>query len=280
MRLRTRTNRRKAESPLKRLPPLKIDPRWHVNWRAVLWPPLIVAGLLATFDGARALLDRPVRRLVVEGTFQRVTPLQIEATVESNIDGGFLSLDLDRVSEQVKRLDWIDRVQIGRAWPDTLVVDVVEHQAAARWGDKGLLNVRGELFTDNAQFPLPELPNLAGPPGSEREVARRYLALRGPLAEAGLKLESLTMDERGAWSIELKGGQEIRLGRRDVDERIYRFFDVVAPALAGELQRAKYVDLRYTNGFAVGWADDVKTSGLASKGAPTDAAAERGQRRG
>lgn len=281
MRLRGRTNRRKPESPLKRLPPLKMDLRWHVNWRAVLWPPLVVAALLATFDGARAVLDRPVRRLVVEGTFQRVTPLQIEASVESSIDGGFLSLDLDRVSAQVRRLDWVDRVQIGRAWPDTLVVDVVEHQAAARWGDKGLLNVRGELFTNNAQFALPELPNLAGPPGSEREVARRYLALRGPLAEAGLKLDSLTMDERGAWSIQLKGGQEIRLGRRDVDERIYRFFDVVAPALAGELPRAKYVDLRYTNGFAVGWNDDVKTSGLASKGAPADdAGTERGQRRG
>ncbi len=69
---------------------------------------------------------------------------------------------------------------------------MTEHQAAARWGDTGLLNVRGELFTDNVQYTLPELPNLAGPPGSEREVARRYLTLRGRLAEAGLKLDSLT----------------------------------------------------------------------------------------
>jgi cell division protein FtsQ len=32
-----------------------------------------------------------------------------------------------------------------------------------------------------------------------------------------------------------------------------RFFDVVAPALAAEMPRVRYVDLRYTNGFAVGW---------------------------
>ena len=51
------------------------------------------------------------------------------------------------------------------------------------------------------------------------------------------------------------GDQEIRLGRRDIDERLYRFFDVVAPALANELKRVAYVDLRYTNGFAVGWRD-------------------------
>ena len=77
---------------------------------------------------------------------------------------------------------------------------------------------------------------MAGPPGTERDVARRYLAVRGKLAEAGLTLESLELDERGAWRLVLGGGQEIRLGRRDIDERLYRFFDVVAPALAADLK--------------------------------------------
>ena len=45
------------------------------------------------------------------------------------------------------------------------------------------------------------------------------------------------------------------LGRREIDERLYRFFDVVAPALANDLKRVAYVDLRYTNGFAVGWRE-------------------------
>jgi len=79
--------------------------------------------------------------------------------------------------------------------------------------------------------------------------------VRGKLAEADLALESLAMDERGAWRLVLGGGQEIRLGRREIDERLYRFFDVVAPALIAVLPRVEYVDLRYTNGFAVGWRD-------------------------
>ena len=77
------------------------------------------------------------------------------------------------------------------------------------------------------------------------------------------------MDERGAWSLVLGGGQEIRLGRRDVDERLERFFDVVAPALAAEMPRVQYVDLRYTNGFAVGWRP-------AAEGAFAAAASDRG----
>ncbi len=79
--------------------------------------------------------------------------------------------------------------------------------------------------------------------------------MRGKLAEADLSLQSLSMDERGSWRLVLDGGQEIRLGRRDIDERLYRFFDVVAPALAAQLKGVEYVDLRCTNGFAVGWRD-------------------------
>jgi cell division protein FtsQ len=155
----------------------------------------------------------------------------------------------------VQALDWVDRANVGRRWPDTLIVRVTEHQAAARWGESGLLNVRGELFAERSPHVFPELPSLAGPPGSERDVARRYLAVRGKLAEADLSLQTLSMDERGSWRLVLEGGQEIRLGRRDIDERLYRFFDVVAPALAAQLKGVEYVDLRYTNGFAVGWRD-------------------------
>ena len=66
----------------------------------------------------------------------------------------------------------------------------------------------------------------------------------------------LKMDERGALSIGLAGGQEIRFGRRALDDRLDRFFNVAAPVLANGLGRVSYVDLRYPNGFAVGWRDE------------------------
>jgi cell division protein FtsQ len=250
-----KTNRRRVESRLARLKLPKVHVAWRVTFKTFVILPLVLAGVLGALHGARAVLDQPVRKLVVEGTFQRVSSLQIEEAVADDLGRGFLSLDLSEVRAHVQRLDWVDQVNVGRTWPDTLIVRVTEHRAAARWGDTGLLNVRGELFTDSAQHAFPELPSLFGPAGSEQDVASRYLAVRGRLAEADLTLESLSMDERGAWRIVLAGGQEIRLGRRNIDDRLLKFFDVVAPALAAELERVKYVDLRYTNGFAVGWRE-------------------------
>jgi cell division protein FtsQ len=250
-----KSNRRRTESRLSRLKVPTIGAVWLRRLRAALVLPLAALLAYGAFKGVQLALDQPVRNLVVEGTFQRVTPIQIEAAVAEGLDAGFMTVDLEALRARVQALDWVDRVNVGRRWPDTLIVHVTEHQAAARWGERGLLNVRGELFTESSQYSFPELPSLAGPDGTERDVARRYLAVRGKLAEANLALESLQLDARGAWRLVLGGGQEVRLGRRDIDERLYRFFDVVAPALAADLRRVEYVDLRYTNGFAVGWRD-------------------------
>jgi cell division protein FtsQ len=228
-------------------------PRVRVSKAAVLLPLIALAGAAALIRLTPELLDRPVGTLVVEGTFQRVTAIEVQAAAADALRGGFLSLDLARLRASIATLDWVDSVSVSRAWPDVIRVRITEHQAAARWGESGLLNVRGELFTENARHAYAELPKLSGPPGSESQVSRLYLALRGRLADAHLSLAELRMDARGAVEIVLATGQEIKLGRRDLDARLERLFTVVAPTLASDLAEVDYIDLRYTNGFAVGW---------------------------
>lgn len=257
--MRGRVNRRRTEWRVSKLR----WPAWRIPWRALVAGPIAAAALFGCGVLGKELLDQPVRKLVVQGGFQRVTPVQIEAVIADELADGFMSIDLGAVRERVRALDWVDQVSVGRVWPDTVTVRIIEHQAAARWGANGLLNTRGELFTENAQHAFPELPNLAGPLGSEQEVAKRYLAVRGPLVAAELTLETLEMDDRGAWRVVLAGGQEIRLGRQDVDERLATFFRVVAPALRQDFARVQYVDLRYTNGFAVGWVEQNATTSVA-----------------
>ena len=100
---------------------------------------------------------------------------------------------------------------------------VVEQVAAARWGENGLLNTRGELFVTEARHMPPELRSSPARTARETEVAQRYLAAQGRLAEAGMRLTALRLDARGAWEFDLDNGVTVRLGRRQVDERFERF---------------------------------------------------------
>ena len=256
---RARRNRRKAaKRELPKLPPL---PRLNINWRA--WGATVaVLGVVAVSAMlGRDFVDLPVRKLEIEASFQRVSKLELEAAVQSAVeDQSFLSLDMNAIRDHVAAIAWVDTVLLQRVWPDTLKISISEHRAAARWGESGLLNTRGELFVENMRQEYRELPLLQGPAGSHRRVAMRYLEIRERLARAGLALDSLRMDARGAFTIELVGGLSVRIGRDDIAGRIDRFFAVAVPQLAVSLERIAYFDMRYPNGFAVGWREGEAAS--------------------
>lgn len=222
------------------------------------WPGLLRAGgalaAVAAIAGLIASgLDQPVRRIVINGPFERVTPVEVEQAARRALDGGFVSADLGALRTAVEGLTWVDRARVERRWPDSLAIEIVEQQVAARWGEDGLLNTRGELFASGVLRLPPELPRLDGPPGTERQVAQRYLAVQGRLVEQGLRLTALGVDARGAWEIGLANGVTVRLGRRQVDERMDRFIHVAARVIAGRAAEIRYVDMRYSNGFSIGW---------------------------
>jgi cell division protein FtsQ len=230
---------------------------------ALQWPRAgrVAAALLAVIALAAVLalgLDQPVRAIVIDGTFQRVAAVEVEQAARGALKGGFVSADLDRLRAAVEALAWVDRARVQRLWPDRIRIEIVEQQAAARWGEDGLLNTRGELFASGVRHVPPELPRLDGPPGSEWQVAQRYLAIQGRLVEQGLRVGALSMDARGAWQIVLSNGVTVRLGRRQVDERMERFIQIGAQVIAGRAADIDYIDMRYSNGFAVGWRRDRK----------------------
>ena len=65
---------------------------------------------------------------------------------------------------------------------------------------------------------------------------------------------------RGAWEFRLDNGVTVRLGRRQVDERFERFMNAAARLVAVRASDIDYIDLRYTNGFAVGWRGRTEKS--------------------
>jgi cell division protein FtsQ len=236
----------------------------QLNWRRWGGVAAAVASVAAVLLLIRFALDQPIEKIAIEGRFQRVSPLDVEKAVRDFSRGeGLVAVDLDAVGAAVRRLSWVDTVAVRRSWPRGLSVFVVEQVPVARWGETGLLNTRGELFVNDARHVPTELPELTGPPGSERSVTQRYLAAQGRLVEAGMRLSSARLDPRGAWEFRLDNGVVLRLGRRQVDERFDRFMHAASRLVAVRAADIDYIDLRYTNGFAVGWRTgrENRTSG-------------------
>ena len=222
--------------------------------------PLVAVGVVvATYLLSASMLDRPIRSIEVNGPFQRVSALQIEEAIAAELEDGFVSADLSDIQQRIVQLPWIDQAMVARRWPSQLRITVTEQVPAAIWGERGLLNVRGELFVTDARHIPAELPRLSGPENRSADVAKRYLEIRERLIPAGLDLRRVHLDPRGAWDMTLHNGVEVRLGRRDVDARTELFLDIVADIITGHAADIDYVDMRYSNGFTIGWNNGSRT---------------------
>ena len=225
----------------------------RMPWRRVLPIGLAGAGALGLICLCGWYLDRPIASIQLEGEFRRVAVGQVEAVVKEFQGAGFASVDLYAVRTAVEAIPWIDHVRVARRWPNGLQIALTEHQPAARWGEHGLLNVRGELFLREAQQVPLELPQLLGPEGTQQQVTRLYFELAPQLLKAGLRVSQVELDARGAWQLTLANGVQVRLGRQDVRARVDRLVRSAGPLVAAQTGTIRYIDLRYSNGFSVGW---------------------------
>lgn len=197
----------------------------------------------------------PVQRVVVEGPFERVGTTDVENAVLPHLTGGFFTVDLDAIKAAAESVPWVAAAQVMREWPDRVRIVVIEERPAWRWGDSGLLNARGELFVIDVDADAWRLPRLDGPDGSEARVVAWYEELNGILDGCAQRAERIELDARRALRLTLVAGPELKLGSDAVAARTHRFCEVVMAELAPAFERIAYVDMRYTNGFAVGWRD-------------------------
>lgn len=224
-------------------------------------PVIAVALVLGLIAGGWRLLhfvgSVPVSRVAVTGALLHVDRALLVQRVRPLLAGaGFMTVDLQRIRDEVLQLPWVADASIQRRWPDQLVIVVTEQQAIARWGSDGLLNRHGEVFRPQPLGDVSALPMLSGPDEASAEVVARYAELRELLGEQKLVLEHLGSDERGSWSATLQDGTELKLGTGDVVKKMRNFARVYRTHLSSQMDRIAYIDLRYDNGVAVGWKQD------------------------
>jgi len=197
--------------------------------------------------GAEALA---LRTVLVSGVGAQVHPDQLLAVARPRLAAGFLRLDLGALRADLEALPWVASAAVRREWPGTLRIVVREEVPVATWNRAGLLNAAGERFADGTPTAGADLPALSGPAGTEQTVLEASRQMQVVLGAAPARV---ALSERRAWEVTLADGTRVVLGRREPLQRLARFAAVAAPLVAPEAQHVDYVDMRYANGFAIGW---------------------------
>jgi cell division protein FtsQ len=215
---------------------------------------LVALPVVAVLNGWIAGERWPMRSLAVTGEFRQVDEAAVREAVLPMVQQGFFAVDLDQVRDAVARLDWVERVEVRKRWPDRLEVSLAEHTPVARWPDGRMLSEDGKLFA------APEgagagLPLFEGPEARASELMSFHSLARPLFLPLGLRVDTVALSARGSWSLLLDDGTVIEAGRGDPQSRLARFARMLPKIRAADPRLLVRADLRYTNGFTLVWQD-------------------------
>ena len=218
---------------------------------------LAAAGVAWVYNGMIAQDRWPIRWLEVDGPFERVGAEQVRASLTPLVNGSFFTVNTRLMRDIASALPWVASVDVQKTWPDTIQVTIHEHTPAVHWVDGYLLDAFGQPFTVPAAREIQGLPWLEGPQAQMDLVFENWKKFDDKLVVIGQQIERLTLDPRGSWSARLSGGTDVKFGKGD----IFKSLDMLTSTWAGLMQGQSVppvsVDLRYTNGFAVLWPQNI-----------------------
>jgi cell division protein FtsQ len=209
---------------------------------------LLIANSQVLYDKVN---EQKIERLVIEGSLDYVSEEEIKNAAFRFIDLSMVAVDLDAIKKELENNPWISSVGLQREWPATLIIDVFEEMAIARWGDHQLLNQEGQLFSPTTVLNQTHLPYLFGPIDTEQNVMEQYQQFNQLLYPLGLNIASLGLNSRDAWTLELDSGVDIKVGNNSMLKRMRRFVDSIDAMNIENLEDINSIDLRYNNGIAI-----------------------------
>lgn len=224
---------------------------------------LMLASVVAVKEYLSNPRNMPVRTMLIKGKFRHLDRDNLRLVMSKAIDGGFFTADIQRIRQAGLSLPWVDDVSITRVWPDKLIMAVSEQEPVARWGEKALVNDRGQVFYPvKPMHKWPEL-RLSGMDEKAPQVLAFHAQMKAAFAARKLHIGALLLDDRAEWIIDLNNDLRIVLGRQDAQEKLLRFL-ALYEEISGKELKPKRVDLRYEQGFAVDWQEQNSASGQGS----------------
>jgi len=200
--------------------------------------------------------NTPLMKVEISGKLVGVTRSQLEDIFASTATAGFLKINLALYLAKLKKNPWIDTATIVKNWPSGYKVTISEHQPIAYWNDSHILHTNGSLIARPTHYPLEHLPKFSGPLEQKQLMLTMYQRFCKIISPLNLYITDLCLTPARGWRLYFAGFY-LELGHSDVVAKLSRFRGIYHQLIAGRISMIDYVDLRYSNGLAIGWKTSV-----------------------
>ena len=174
------------------------------------------------FDAVTTGMGLKVRQVHVTGASPEAAAA-VRAAVGVHADQPIVSLDLAAVRDRVQSVGWVKEARVVRLLPDTLIVDVKEHDRLAVWqmgGKAYVIDAQGVVIPGADAGRYPRLPLVVGK-GAD-QAASDVLPLLAQRPRLMAKIDALVRVDERRWDLRLKDGALIQLPAVDQESALIR----------------------------------------------------------
>ncbi|MFC5345874.1 cell division protein FtsQ/DivIB [Brevundimonas staleyi] len=152
-----------------------------------------------------------LRRVHITGASAEATP-SIQRALQVQSGQPITSLDLDALQASVQSVGWVREARVVRLLPDTLIVEVKEHDRLAVWQTRGqtyVIDGEGRAIPGADAGRYPNLPLVVGK-GADT-AAKDILPLLAERPRLMSRVDALVRVDERRWDLRLRDGGIIQL---------------------------------------------------------------------
>tara|TARA_Y200000002_G_scaffold155829_1_gene128846 strand:- start:1582 stop:2277 length:696 start_codon:yes stop_codon:yes gene_type:complete len=165
----------------------------------------------------------------------------------------FFNINLDYLKNSIEKVAWVKNAYIRRSYPNEVIIFIEEYTPVAVWNNDSYISENGYIFSANKiEKKLPKISSYS----NRNIIIFEYFSLildgirKNKLNDKVLLIKE---NEIRSLTVLLESNIAIKFGSKNIKERIGIFFKAYKTLKTSDLKKIRYIDMRYSNGFSIGW---------------------------
>ena len=219
---------------------------------------LSIAILAGIYLNTKTNIDRkiyfPIKNISIESKIINVNKEDIFEKSKNYLNSkSFFNFKINILKKEIEKVSWVKSADIKRVYPDEIKIYIKEHVPIAIWNNKSYMNNSGDIFfIHDIKKNLPMINSNE----SRNKIMYVYFSLLLKyISDYNFDIEIKKIEENEIRSISahLSSGIIVKFGSKDIKSKIHTFLKVYKTLNSSDLKKIGYIDMRYSNGFSIGW---------------------------
>jgi len=219
---------------------------------------LSIAILIGIYLNIKNIDDRDIyfqiKNISIESIIININKDDVFEKSKNYLDSkSFFNFKINILKKEIEKVSWVKSADIRRVYPGEIKIYIEEHIPIAIWNNESYMNNIGDIFFVNDI--KKNLPIISSNQSGNKIMFEYFSLLLKYISDENfdIKIKKIEENDIRSLSAYLSSGIIVKFGSKDIRNKIHTFIKVYKTLNTSDLEKIRYIDMRYSNGFSIGW---------------------------